>query len=686
MSKIRVYELAKELNVSSKDLINLLMEEFGVEVKNHMSVIEDEDATLIKELLGDNSDNEGKKSLVEEYEDELAESLNKGVRKKKKTKKELEQEETEKNAEAACGVIEIGETITVKELCEKLGKPTNDVIKNLIFLGVMAGVNQEIDFSTAEKLCEKYEVLVEKKEEETELEAFEEETDIVEENLVKRPPIVTIMGHVDHGKTSLLDAIRHAKVTASEAGGITQHIGAYTVSLNGEKITFLDTPGHEAFTAMRARGAQVTDIVILVVAADDGIMPQTKEAINHCKAAEVPMIVAINKIDRPGANVDRVKQELTEHGLVSEDWGGDTICVPVSAKTGENLESLLEMVLLTAEMQELQADPNRKAKGTVIEAKLDKGRGSVASLLIQNGTLNVGDSILVGSTYGRIRAMFDDRGKKIKSAGPSIPVEILGLSEVPAAGDRFIVCKDEKTARNMADIRKQKIKADSHQASNRVSLEDLYSQIKEGKVKELSIVVKADVQGSVEAIRQSLEKLSTDDVKVRVIHGAVGAITETDVTLAAASNALVIGFNVRPDSNATVQSEKENIEIKTYRIIYDAIEDVKSAMIGMLEPEYKEVINGKAEVRMTYKISNVGTIAGCYVIDGKIVRNSEVRVIRDGIVIFESTLASLKRFKDDAKEVAKGYECGLSVEKFNDLKEGDIIESFTMEAIKRKKL
>ena len=687
MSKIRVYELAKELNVSSKNLINLLMEEFGVEVKNHMSVIEDEDATLIKELLGDtSSESEGKKSLVDEYEDELAESLNKGVKRKKKNKKELEKEQAEQNAEAACGVIEIGDTITVKELCEKLCKPANDVIKNLIFLGVMAGVNQEIDFATAEKLCEKYEVLVEKKENEVELEAFEEDTDVVEENLVKRPPIVTIMGHVDHGKTSLLDAIRHAKVTASEAGGITQHIGAYTVSLNGEKITFLDTPGHEAFTAMRARGAQVTDIVILVVAADDGIMPQTKEAINHCKAANVPMIVAINKIDRPGANIDRVKQELTEHGLVSEDWGGDTICVPVSAKTGENLESLLEMVLLTAEMQELTADPNRKAKGTVIEAKLDKGRGSVASLLIQNGTLNVGDSILVGSTYGRIRAMFDDRGKKIKSAGPSIPVEILGLSEVPAAGDRFIVCKDEKTARNMAELRKQKIKADSHQASNRVSLEDLYSQIQEGKVKELAIVVKADVQGSVEAIRQSLEKLSTDDVKVRVIHGAVGAITETDVTLAAASNALVIGFNVRPDGNATVQAEKENIEIKTYRIIYDAIEDVKSAMIGMLEPEYKEVVNGKAEVRMTYKISNVGTIAGCYVTDGKIVRNSEIRVIRDGIVIFESTLASLKRFKDDAKEVAKGYECGLSVEKFNDLKEGDVIESFTMEAIKRKEL
>ena len=686
MSKIRVYELAKELNVSSKDLITLLMEEFGVEVKNHMSVIEDEDAALIQELIGENGIPETKKSIVDEYEDQLAEEVNKGVRKKKKTKKEIEREEIERNAEAACGVVEIGDTITVKELCEKLGKPTAEVIKNLIFLGVMAGVNQEIDFATAEKLCEKYEVIAERKEEETELEAFEEDTDIVEENLEKRPPIVTIMGHVDHGKTSLLDAIRKARVTDTEAGGITQHIGAYTVTLNGEKITFLDTPGHEAFTAMRARGAQVTDIVILVVAADDGIMPQTKEAISHCKAANVPMIVAINKIDRPGANVDRVKQELTEHGLVSEDWGGDTICVPVSAKTGENLDSLLEMILLTAEMQELTADPNRKSKGTVIEAKLDKGRGAVASLLIQNGTLHVGDSILVGSTYGRIRAMFDDMGKKIKSAGPSIPVEVLGLSEVPAAGDRFVVVKDEKTARNMAEIRKDKIKTESHQASHRVSLEDLYSQIQEGKVKELSIIVKADVQGSVEAIRQSLEKLSTDDVKVRVIHGAVGAITETDITLAAASNALMIGFNVRPDSNAIAAAERDGVDIKTYRIIYDAIEDVKSAMIGMLDPEYKEVVNGKAEVRMTYKISNVGTIAGCYVTDGKIVRNSEIRVIRDGIVIFESVLASLKRFKDDAKEVNKGYECGLSVERFNDLKEGDIIESFTMEAVKRKEL
>ena len=473
MSKIRVYELAKELNVSSKDLITLLMEEFGVEVKNHMSVIEDEDAALIQELIGENGIPETKKSIVDEYEDQLAEEVNKGVRKKKKTKKEIEREEIEKNAEAACGVVEIGDTITVKELCEKLGKPTAEVIKNLIFLGVMAGVNQEIDFATAEKLCEKYEVIAERKKEETELEAFEEDTDIVEENLEKRPPIVTIMGHVDHGKTSLLDAIRKARVTDTEAGGITQHIGAYTVTLNGEKITFLDTPGHEAFTAMRARGAQVTDIVILVVAADDGIMPQTKEAISHCKAANVPMIVAINKIDRPGANVDRVKQELTEHGLVSEDWGGDTICVPVSAKTGENLDSLLEMILLTAEMQELTADPNRKSKGTVIEAKLDKGRGAVASLLIQNGTLHVGDSILVGSTYGRIRAMFDDMGKKIKSAGPSIPVEVLGLSEVPEAGDRFNQVKDEKTARNMAEARKEKMKSETLMANHRVSLEDL---------------------------------------------------------------------------------------------------------------------------------------------------------------------------------------------------------------------
>lgn len=693
MSKIRVYELAKELNISSKKLIEMLMEEFNVEVKNHMSVIEDEDAELIKEFLtgvdaeelkDDNDDK--KKSIVDEYEDILSEEVNKGNKKKKKTKKQIAAEKAKAEQEFAENtILEIGETITVKELADMLKKPYADVIKNLMFLGIMAAVNQEIDYNTAEKLCEKYEIMCEKKEESSELETLnvEEEDD---ENLVKRPPIVTVMGHVDHGKTSLLDAIRKTKVIDSEAGGITQHIGAYTVTINGEKITFLDTPGHEAFTAMRARGAQITDIVILVVAADDGIMPQTKEAISHCKAANVPIVVAINKIDKLGANIDKVKQELTEYGLVSEDWGGDTICVPVSAKKGINLDQLLEMVLLTAEMLELKANPNRKAMGTVIEAKLDKGRGAVASLLVQSGTLSVGDSILVGSTYGRIRAMFNDDGKKIKSAGPSMPVEILGLSEVPAAGDRFNEVKDEKTARDMAEKRKEKLKIETLNSNHRVSLEDLYNQIREGKVKELAIIVKADVQGSVEAIKQSLEKLSTDDVKVRVIHGGVGAITETDVTLATASNAIIIGFNVRPDSNASALAEKEEVEIKTYRIIYDAIEDVKSAMIGMLEPEYREVILGKAEIRETYKISNVGTIAGCYVLDGKIVRNSEVRIIREGVVVFEGVLASLKRFKDDVKEVASGYECGLSVDRFNDIKVGDIIEAFKMEAIIRKEL
>jgi len=691
MSKIRVHELAKELNISSKDLITLLFEEFNITVKNHMSVIEDEDAELIKELFAENkktalekeASSENEEDIIEKYE-ELAEEKIK-VKKNKKKFKDQNGIESTSDEEQESEIIEIGETITVKELAEKFNKPTTEVIKQLIFCGVMAAINQEIDFNTAEKVAEKFNISISKRE--VEFVKIEIEEDLEEDlEAEKRPPIVTVMGHVDHGKTSLLDAIRKAKVTETEAGGITQHIGAYTVTINGEKITFLDTPGHEAFTAMRARGAQITDIVVLVVAADDGVMPQTKEAINHCKAANAPMIVAINKMDRPGANIDRVKQELTEFGLVAEDWGGDTICVPVSAHTKEGIDSLLEMILLQAEILELVGNPNRNAKGTVVEAKLDKGRGAVATLLVQNGTLNVGDSILVGNTYGRIRAMFDDKGKKIKSAGPSIPVEILGLSEVPAAGDKFNVTKDEKTARAMAEKRLQKQRAEHLQSSNKVSLEDLYSQIQEGKVKELDIIVKADVQGSVEAIKQSLEKLSTDNVKVRLIHGDVGAITESDIILATASNAIVIGFNVRPDTNAASLAEKEKVEIKTYRIIYDAIEDIKKAMIGMLDPEYKELILGKAEVRMTYKISNIGTIAGCYVLDGKIVRNSSVRVIRDGIVIFESVLASLKRFKDDAKEVNQGYECGLSIEKYNDLKEGDIIESYTMEEIKPKQL
>lgn len=686
MSKLRVYELAKELNVSSKDLIEVLMDEFNVEVKNHMSVIEEEDAELIKELL---AGNEGKlveltsKTIVDEYED----ILNKEVGKVKKHKKKRKGDESQDKKMVDVEVIEIGETITVKDLAEQINKPVNDVIKTLMFLGVMAAMNQEIDFETAKKVAEKYDIEAYVKEEDSTLEEhFEEDEEIEDENLESRPPIITVMGHVDHGKTSLLDAIRKAKVTDTEAGGITQHIGAYTVDIKGQKLTFLDTPGHEAFTAMRARGAQITDIVILVVAADDGIMPQTVEAINHCKAADVPMIVAINKIDREGANQDRIKQELTEHGLVVEDWGGDVIAVPVSAKQNLNIDTLLEMVVLTAEMLELKANPARKGKGTVIEAKLDKGRGAVASLLVQNGTLHAGDSIIVGSTYGRIRAMFDDAGKKIKSAGPSIPVEVLGLSEVPAAGDRFTVVKDEKTARQMAEARREKERQENFNSAHKVSLEDLYSQIKEGKVKELSVIIKADVQGSIEAIRGSLEKLSTDDVKVRVIHGAVGAITETDITLASASNAIVIGFNVRPENSAVVLAERDGVEVKTYRIIYDAIEDVKSAMIGMLDPEYKEVVLGTAEIRNTFKISNVGTIAGGYVLTGKLTRNADVRLIRDNIVILDSKLASLKRFKDDVKEVNAGYECGFSLEKFNDIKEGDIIEAYIMEAIKRKEL
>ncbi|KEH88584.1 translation initiation factor IF-2 [Clostridium novyi] len=680
MAKTRVYELAKELDITSRELIDILASEFNITVKNHMSVLDEEDAELIKEIFDDeeNSDEKANRSVVA---DEEIDASNKKVKNKKKEVKKGNKNADNESSEEEI-VIEMEDTITVKALADKLKKPTTEVIKQLMFMGVMAAINQELDFNTAEKLAEKFNAVIMQKEDDTITKEIEDE----DEGTEKRPPVVTVMGHVDHGKTSILDAIRKAKVTSTEAGGITQHIGAYTVNVNGEKITFLDTPGHEAFTTMRARGAQVTDIVILVVAADDGIMPQTIEAINHCKAAEVPMIVAINKIDKPAANLDRVKQELTEHNLIPEDWGGDVITVPVSAHTKEGLDTLLEMIILTAEMEELKADPERKAKGTVIEAKLDKGRGPVASLLVQNGTLKVGDSIIVGNTYGRIRAMFDDKGKNIKVAGPSIPVEILGLSEVPDAGDRFNVVKDEKTARNMADKRKEKLREKRMQSTNKVSLEDLYNQIQEGKVKELDVIVKADVQGSVEAVIQSLEKLSTDSVKVRVIHGAVGAISETDVTLAAASNAVIIGFNVRPSNNATVLAEKEGVNVRTYRVIYDALDDIKAAMVGMLEPEYKEVVLGSAEVRVVYKISSVGTIAGCYVLNGKITRDSSVRVIRDGIVIFESEISSLKRFKDDAKEVAKGYECGLSVEKFNDIKEGDIIEAFTMEEIKPKNL
>ncbi|MHB9942571.1 translation initiation factor IF-2 [Clostridium sporogenes] len=688
MAKIRVYELAKELNISSKELITLLEEEFSVEVKNHMSAIEDEDADLIKELLSGKEKSEKTKEEDDEIETTAKNSIKESTNNKKSNKRDDKNEKVNtENAEDMAIITMTSDTITVKEISDKLEKSYAEVIKELMLMGVMASVNQEINFEMAEKLAAKFdtEILKEEQDEEDDLEDILKDSE-EEENLQKRSPIITVMGHVDHGKTSLLDAIRKSKVTSTEAGGITQHIGAYTVELNGESITFLDTPGHAAFTAMRARGAQVTDIVILVVAADDGIMPQTKEAISHCKAAEVPLIVAINKIDRPGANIDKVKQELTEYGLVAEDWGGDTVCVPVSAHTKEGIDELLEMILLSSEILELKANPNRKAKGTVVEAKLDKGRGPVATLLVQNGTLTVGDSIVVGSTYGRIRAMFNDKGENIQSAGPSTPVGILGLSEVPEAGDKFYQVKDEKTARGIADKRKEKLRDEYLQSTHKVSLEDLYNQIQEGTVKELGLIVKADVQGSVEALKQSLEKLSTEEVKVRVIHGGVGAINETDVTLATASNGIILGFNVRPDNNASIAAERDGVDIKTYRVIYDAIEDIKSAMLGMLEPEFKEAIIGTAEVRQVYKISSVGTIAGAYIQTGKLARNAGARVIRDGIVIFESELASLKRFKDDAKEVAQGYECGLSIEKFNDIKEGDIIECFIMEEIKKKTL
>lgn len=711
MPKLRVYELAKELEITSKELIAILAKEFDIVVKNHMSVVEEEDAQLIKELMGSEAKKaaaatvaagvvpvgaeaesaeahlevkpvtaEEPKSIVDVYEEELQETVNNQAKKKKKGRRDDQVVD-----ESTVGIITIGDTIMVKELAEKIGKPTNEVIKTLIMNGVMAAINQEVDFETASKVAEKFNVMVDR--EEKPVLGIELADDEISDdaNLVKRPPIVTVMGHVDHGKTSLLDAIRQAHVTNQEAGGITQHIGAYTVTVQGEKITFLDTPGHEAFTQMRARGSQITDIVILVVAADDGIMPQTRESISHCKAAGVPMVVAINKMDKPQSNADRVKQELAEFGMVPEEWGGDTIMVEVSAKQRLNIDKLLEMVLLTAEVMELKADPQRRSKGTVVEAQLDKGRGPVATLLVQNGTLSVGDSILVGSTYGRIRAMFDDKGKKIKSAGPSMPVEILGLSDVPQAGDRFSEVKDEKTARSMAATRVEKTRAET-QTTGRMSLEDLYSQISEGHVQELPIIVKADVMGSVEALKGSLEKLSTDEVKVHVIHGGAGSINETDIMLAAASNAIVMGFNVRPDSNAAALAEKEKVEVKNYRIIYNAIDDVKAAMIGLLAPDVKEVILGTAELRQIYKISALGTIAGAMVLSGKLVRNAQIRLIRNGVIILESHLASLKRFKDDVKEVAQGFECGLSIERFNDLKEGDIVEAFKMEEVKRKEL
>ena len=580
--------------------------------------------------------------------------------------------------------IELPETVTIKELADKMKIPAAQIIKKLFLEGKMYNVNSDISYDEAEEIALEYDILCEHEVVVDVIEEMLKEEEENEADLEPRPPVVCVMGHVDHGKTSILDAIRKTSVTSGEAGGITQHIGAYVVEVNGQKITFLDTPGHEAFTAMRLRGAQSTDIAILVVAADDGVMPQTIEAINHAKAAEIDIIVAINKIDKPSANIDRVKQELTEYGLIAEDWGGTTIMVPVSAHTGEGLQDLLDMILLDAEVKELKANPNRKGRGLILEAQLDKGRGPVATVLVQKGTLNVGDNVTVGTAFGKIRAMIDDKGRRVKKAGPSTPVEILGLNEVPQAGEVFLATETEKEARSMAETfiatKREKMLADT---KAKLSLDGLFDQIQAGQIKDLNIIVKADVQGSVEAVKQSLAKLSNDEVAVKVIHGGVGAINESDVTLASASNAIIIGFNVRPDNQAKIVAEQEKVDLRLYRVIYNAIEDIEAAMKGMLEPTFEEKIIGHAEVRQTYKVSGVGTIIGGYVQDGKIVRNCKVRLLRDNVVIHEGELASLKRFKDDVKEVNSGYECGMSFEKYNDIKEGDQIEAFVMEEVPR---
>lgn len=681
MSKTRVYELAKELKLTSKELISKL-NELDINVKNHMSTLEDDEVSLIIDLLSEKPESDNDNDDLDGYDEIKEKPSKKSTKKSKKSKNKGEKNIVAEKADDTVKIISIPSFITVKDLSEKMKINPSDIIKKLISRGIMVTINQQIDYDSAAQIAEEYGFLLDKKEEdEDNLEIVDKEDD--EKDLRLRPPVVTVMGHVDHGKTSLLDAIRKTKVTQHEAGGITQHIGASVVEINGKKIVFLDTPGHEAFTAMRARGASVTDIAVLVVAADDGVMPQTIEAINHAKAANVPIIVAINKIDKPNANPDRVKQELAEQGLVPEDWGGNTICVNVSAQKKIGLDDLLEMILLEAEMLELKANPNRSARGTIIEAQLDKSRGPVATVLVQKGTLKTGDIIIAGTAYGKVRAMFDDKGRKIKKAAPSIPVEVLGLSDVPEAGDILVVLDDEKKARSISEKRKEKQREEEIKQKQKISLDELFNQIKEGNVKELNLILKADVQGSVEALKKSIEQLSNEEVRIKVIHGAVGAITETDVMFASASNAIIIGFNVRPDGNAKSLAEKEKVDIRLYRIIYDAIDDLKAAMKGMLEPEFREKELGKAEVRAIFRVPGVGNVAGCYVTEGKITRNADIRVVRDGIVIFEGKISSLKRFKDDVKEVQEGFECGIGIERFNDIKEGDVFEAYQMEEIPR---
>ncbi|TCJ05946.1 translation initiation factor IF-2 [Cytobacillus praedii] len=742
MSKMRVYEYAKKQNVSSKDVITKL-KDMNIEVSNHMTTIE---AAAVQKLDGiygkkeekqpqmqnkqsnthqkpqqngqvktnsadngnhssankNNSSKPAAKTAGQGNQSRENKPFNKNNnnqrgnsfnnnnnnRNKNKNNKGKQQQApvtpAPKKVKELPAKITFTESLTVAELAKKLYREPSEIIKKLFMLGVMATINQDLDKDAIELIASEYGVEVEEEViiDTTDLEVYFTNDD--DGDLVERPAVVTIMGHVDHGKTTTLDSIRNTKVTAGEAGGITQHIGAYQVEENGKKITFLDTPGHAAFTTMRARGAQVTDITILVVAADDGVMPQTIEAINHAKAAEVPIIVAVNKMDKEAANPDRVMQELTEYGLVPEAWGGDTIFVPIAALKGEGIDNLLEMILLVSEVEEYKANPNRNAVGTVIEAQLDKGRGSVATLLVQNGTLKVGDPIVVGNTFGRVRAMVNDLGRRVKTAGPSTPVEITGLNEVPQAGDRFVVLDDEKTARQVGESRAQQALQAQRSEKTRVSLDNLFEHMKQGEMKELNLVVKADVQGSAEALTTALQKIDVEGVNVRILHTGAGAINESDITLAAAFNAIVIGFNVRPDINAKRAADTEGVEIRLHRIIYKVIEEIELAMKGMLDPEFEEKIIGQAEVRQTFKVSKVGTIAGSYVTDGKITRDSGIRLIRDGIVVFEGEIDALKRFKDDAKEVSQGYECGVTIKNFNDVKEGDIIEAFIMQEIERK--
>jgi len=660
-----VYELAKQAGISSKKLISIL-DDLDIKIKNHMSTIDDDTAKLVMDLI----------------EEETGKSKKKREKVHEKEKEKIEKK-PEKTIEKQQKTITLPDKISVRDLGNYMEIEPVRIIKKLIDYGLMVNINAEIDFELAKKIAGEFgfEVLKEKTDDQKNV-LIEEENDNPED-MKSRPPVVTVMGHVDHGKTSLLDAIRKTNITTREAGGITQHIGASEVEINGKKIVFLDTPGHEAFTTLRARGAKVTDIAILVVAADDGVMPQTVEALNHAKAAGVPIIVAVNKIDKPTANPERVKQQLAEYDLIPEEWGGDTIFVNVSAKTGAGIDQLLEMIILVAEMAELKANYNCKASGVIIEAKLDKGRGPVATVLVQRGTLKVGDDIVAGVAYGRVRALFNSRGKKIKEAGPSIPVEVIGLSEVPIAGDILRAVSSEREAKAIAEEQINRQKEAEFATSKKISLNQLYEKLQKGEMKELNVIIKADVQGSVEALKQSLEKCSTNEIEVRIIHGGVGAISESDVMLASASNAIIVGFNVRPDSNAKKLAEKEQIDIRTYRVIYEVVDDVKSAIIGMLEPEYEEVVLGRAEVRALFKVPNVGVVAGCFVTEGKITRNSNIRVIRQGIVVYEGRISSLKRFKDDVKEVMSGYECGIGIEKFNDIKEQDVLEAFINQPVQR---